>query len=58
MGRGKYLTESEKGSIQSLHDVGFSNRMIARKINRSEKIIRTFLADPEGYGKHKSPGIL
>ncbi|KAK9685314.1 Tc3 transposase [Popillia japonica] len=56
MARGKILNEYEKGQINALNNEGFSNRGIARKINRSEHVVRNFLKNKENYGKKKRSG--
>lgn len=53
MGKAKRLDEVEKGQIQVLADTGLSNREIARKINRSEKVVRNYVKNPQRYGIKK-----
>ena len=48
MGRGKLLTEKEKGLIEAYKQSGLSIRGIGRKINRSEKSVRNFLNGMSG----------
>lgn len=50
MGKAKRLDEVEKGQIRVLAESGQSNRQIARKINRSEKVVRNYLKNPKKYG--------
>jgi transposase len=52
MGRGKTLTEFEKGQINGLHQSGKGLREIARSINRTPFVVRSYLNDPQGYGTH------
>lgn len=57
MGRGKQLTDIEKGKILALHEVGESFYSISRKIGRSRGVISNFLANNDAYGtKYKSCG--
>ena len=51
MGKAKQLTSEEIGKLKILKELGVSNRQIAKKLNRSECVIRSFLKDPENYGK-------
>ena len=44
MGRGKQLTDIEKGKILAYHDSGESLRSIERKIGRSRCVITNYLA--------------
>jgi transposase len=50
MSTGKRLTAEEKGKVQQLHILGFSQRKIAKEIGRSKTVICHYLADPIGYG--------
>jgi len=56
MVRKSLLTENEKGQIRAFHQVGLSNREIARRLGRCHEIVGKYLADPDGYGTLKSPG--
>ncbi|KAI1698455.1 tc3 transposase domain-containing protein [Ditylenchus destructor] len=56
MPRGTQLTDIEKGRILEANSEGKSNRWISQKIGRSEKVIRNFLKDPDGYGTHNTGG--
>ena len=56
MGRGKELTEFEKGQINGLASSGLSNRKIAAIIKRSRNVVNNYLRDQENYGKKKSSG--
>lgn len=52
MGSGTRLTEEEIAKIVALKDnTGYSNRKIAKIINRSEKVVRNYLKNRSGYGK-------
>lgn len=53
MARGKFLTDEEKISIRIYKEKGDSNRDIARKIKRSEKVIRNYLKLGVKYGHRK-----
>ena len=56
MGRGKKLSDLERGKIQAYYEDGHSKQWIAQKIGRSHKVIRNFLANINTYGMKKSPG--
>uniref|UniRef100_A0A915LUB1 Tc3 transposase DNA binding domain-containing protein n=1 Tax=Meloidogyne javanica TaxID=6303 RepID=A0A915LUB1_MELJA len=56
MPRAKILTELERGKIIAFNDLGFSQREIAKRIGRSQKVICYFLKNPEGYGTIKRCG--
>lgn len=56
MGRGKSLSEYEKGQIVAYHNQGLSNRKIAGRVGRSLNVVNLFLNDPVNYGTRKSPG--
>ena len=56
MGRGTSLTESEKTLILHLETQKKSITEIADAVSRSRKVIYNFVANPEAYGKKKSPG--
>nr|CAD2203391.1 unnamed protein product [Meloidogyne enterolobii] len=56
MGRKSMLTNEEQGQIKAFHDIGLSNREIGRRLGRDHGVIARYLADPEGYGTHKSSG--
>ncbi|CAK9827587.1 Transposable element Tc3 transposase [Anthophora retusa] len=51
MGRAKQLSCTEIGKVQVLKEEGYSNREIARRLNRSEFVIRSYLKNKENYGK-------
>uniref|UniRef100_A0A914QHT3 Transposase n=1 Tax=Panagrolaimus davidi TaxID=227884 RepID=A0A914QHT3_9BILA len=55
MPKGKELTDVEKGKILALHNENISTRGIAKRIKRSQKVVVSYLKNPEGYGlkKHK-----
>jgi IS30 family transposase len=56
MPRGSHLTEREKGLIQAYHECGWSQRQIANTINRSQKVVQHFLANPVAYGTQRRSG--
>lgn len=56
MPRGSYLSDIEKGKIIAFREEGVSIREISRRLERSDKAIRTFLKDPDNYGKNKKGG--
>ena len=51
MGSGKRLNDIEKGQIKAIKDVNLSISDIFMRVNRSRKVIRRYLNDPESYGK-------
>ena len=56
MPSGKILNDFEKGQIQAMFDENVAKREIARRIGRSEKVVRNFLAKKEEYGKKNKGG--
>ena len=56
MGRGKPLTDFEKGQIAAKNDQGLSNRQIARDLGRSLDAINRYIKDPLNHGTKKSLG--
>ena len=50
------MTEVEKGQIMAYKETGLSNVAIGKKIGRSEKVIRNFLKNLDGYGKYANTG--
>lgn len=56
MPRGQVLTEAEKGYIRASIDQGVSNRETARRIGRSEGVVRSFLKFGINYGTVKRTG--
>jgi len=56
MPRGTALTAKEQGIIKGLHIAKWSFRAIAKKLNRSPKLVMTYLKGPEQYGKAKRSG--
>lgn len=56
MGRGKPLTDQEKGYILAGSANGVSKRETARQIGRSITVVTHYLRDTDGYGTKKSPG--
>lgn len=56
MGRGKPLTEFEKGQICEKKRNGMSISQIAKDLSRSRHVIGSYLNDPIGYGTNKPPG--
>lgn len=51
------LTELERGKILAFNEMGLAFRAIARRMGRSSKVIRNFLADPNRYMLKKRRGI-
>ena len=51
MGRGKPLSETEKGQIMAFKNMGLSNRKIAGRIHRSLNVINNFAKLGENYSK-------
>jgi hypothetical protein len=56
MPRGPSLTENEKTRISELRSLGWSVLAIARRIERSEGAVRSFVKDPSGENRKKRPG--
>ena len=56
MPRGTHLSEDEKISVMALHISGMAVNKICMQMNRSRKVIDSFLKNPEGYGKAKRTG--
>lgn len=57
MGRGKWLTETERIQIDALKSLGKSNRKIAKRINRSANAINNYVNNRATYGTRKSPRL-
>ena len=55
MGSGKRLNDIEKGQIKAIKDLNLSISDISRRVNRSRKVIRRYLNDPESCGTKTSP---
>ena len=47
MGKGKPLTDQEKGMILAISEVGYCISKIAKRIARSRNVVRSFVTDPE-----------
>lgn len=56
MPKGKRLSEYEKGKIDGLKEEGWSNRKIAKEIERSRCVIDNYINLRENYGQKKSSG--
>lgn len=56
MGKGPPLTDIEKGQILAFDESNMSHREIARRVNRSAKVVSNFLRDPAAYGTKYKPG--
>ena len=56
MPKGKYLSDSEKGQIMAYHKSELSQRQIAPLINRSFKVVNSYLKDPDSYGQNHRGG--
>uniref|UniRef100_A0A8R1DN07 HTH_Tnp_Tc3_1 domain-containing protein n=1 Tax=Caenorhabditis japonica TaxID=281687 RepID=A0A8R1DN07_CAEJA len=56
MGRGKPLTDYEKGLIDANSALGMSNGQIAVFIGRSINVFNNYIKDPLHYGTKKPPG--
>lgn len=52
MGRGKQLTDEEKGKIAAYRESGLKQKAIAKKIRRSQNVVTHFLRNQSGYGKN------
>ena len=53
MPKGKVLTDIEKGQILAFHREKVPNREIARRLKRSDHVIRNFLKNPTDYATIK-----
>lgn len=51
MGRGKPLTDFEKGQIKGYIESGLKHYEIAKKIGRSQNVVSNFLRNEADYGK-------
>jgi transposase len=56
MGRGKALSEEERGYIRGLRESGLKYKAIALKVGRSDRVVRNYLRNPDLYGTKKSTG--
>ena len=56
MPRGTHLTIEQKTIITTLNSTHHSNRAIAKAINRSPKVVSSYLRDPANYGKKNRTG--
>ena len=57
MDSGKRLNDIEKGQIKAFKNFNLSiSDDISRRVNRSRKVIRCYLNDPESYGTKTSSG--
>ena len=56
MDSGKRLNDIVKGQMNAFKDLNLSISDISRRVNRSRKILRCYLNDPEFYGTKTSPG--
>jgi len=52
MGHGDSITDVERGQVEAYLSEGLSNRQIAKKIKRSEKLVRSCI----NRGVHNPPG--
>lgn len=52
MGRNKSLNATEIAKIEAYRDQNLSNRAIAKKLNRSPKVINNYLKNPLLYGNN------
>ena len=55
-GSGKRLNDIEKGQIKAFKDLNLSISDISGRVNRSRKVTRCYLNDPENYGTKTSLG--
>lgn len=56
MPKGLPLSEFEKGQINTLNSMNWTMRRIAAEINRSDRVVRNYLKNPDAYGTAKSTG--
>ena len=57
MGRGKSLTDFERGQIKVYYKIGLSQCQIAKNIGRSQNVVSNFIRNESGYGKNRKGGI-
>lgn len=50
------LSEREQGQIEALHSEGISFREIARRLGRSDHVVRNFCANPAKYDSVRGGG--
>jgi len=55
MSKGKRLNDFEIGQIVAYKKLNWSNRQIAKVLNRSSKVVNNYVKDPKNYGQ-KNPG--
>ncbi len=53
MPSGKVLSEHEKGQIDAFKKAGYSNRHVAKMLNRSPRVVNNYVNDPDNYGKNQ-----
>jgi transposase len=56
MGRGKVLSDLEKGQIIAYKNLNMSNNQISKNIGRSPTVVDNFVNKSDSYGTKKSPG--
>lgn len=56
MSKGTQLSETERSTILALRSTNMSAEKIAKQVNRSANVVRTFLKSPVTYGTKKSTG--
>ena len=56
MGRGKTLSEYEKGKIDAYSEEGRSCRAVAKLLKRSKSVVNNYMRLQKNYGIKKSPG--
>ena len=56
MGRGRKLTEYEKGQIDTLKSRNAFSLEIARHIKRSDFVVNNYLKNKDTFGSNKSTG--
>jgi len=56
MPRGTSLSATEQGQILAFHEDGIGQREIGRRLQRSQRVIYNFLANPAGYNTTKRSG--
>lgn len=56
MGRGKRLTEEERGRILAYRECGYTYAQIAEKLQRSTHVVSNFLDESKPYGSMKHTG--
>lgn len=57
MPRAKCLTGEEKAKIDAFFECGLTHRAIGAKIDRSQKVVSSYLKNPDLYNRKKKRGV-